>query len=285
MSSAATRSANNPSGSETPSATHWLFGVCRGGFTREPFKTHLPDIVVAVNAQGNYPIHGGPAEILSLPTASERSRVTFRFLMKAFANRDGTWPDSELHFSSWPTNDPEMATAMEEYIKEDSERRKSNMMEEKLRKVPVCTAKELETLEAAREKIFNKFVGFLVNPAIHDDQDDQDEVDPGDTTKCHGCGLSSSSFFQPLKKCGRCGDVFYHSRQCQNKHWKMHNLFCIPPDAIPTLHASEYYLLKAPADPAAWDLMRSLKVEGLLRKTLEVDDEIPCVPNRFPDCS
>ncbi|KAH6845738.1 hypothetical protein B0I37DRAFT_447581 [Chaetomium sp. MPI-CAGE-AT-0009] len=141
-----------------------------------------------------------------------------------------------------------MAQAIEDGLKKHG-------VEPALCKVGVCTAEERGILEKARAAYIKKLTGLLkdVKPGA---------VGPGDSTKCHGCGVTREYFFQPLKKCSRCGQAFYHSRECQKNHWKNHKPTCCAPGATPGLDAPDYYEMKAPTDPAARALMSSLRLEG-----------------------
>jgi hypothetical protein len=121
--------------------------------------------------------------------------------------------------------------------------------------VGVCTAEERNILETARDKVFTTMAGLSEDIK-------RDPVGPGDNTKCHGCRMSRECFFQPLKKCARCGAAFYHSRECQKTHWKQHKAVCHAPGATPSLDAHDYYNTKAPTDPEAQALMSSLHLEG-----------------------
>ncbi|KAK1753677.1 hypothetical protein QBC47DRAFT_386921 [Echria macrotheca] len=118
-------------------------------------------------------------------------------------------------------------------------------------KVGVCTAKEREILEEARELLFSCLARV-----------ERDAVEPGDLTKCHGCRRKRECFFVPLKRCGRCKEVTYHSVKCQTKHWKKHKRTCRPPAATPDLAAHEYYMNKAFSDPKARALIDSLRIDA-----------------------
>lgn len=242
------RSFNNLSRSEkTPSGlpNHWVFGVCH-------VDLHPPgDLVLAVNPQSEYLHQAGPAQILSLQTAREKAEATIPYLLDAFANAppiDPSVPTSAPW--TWSTLDPEMAQAIEKGLK-------NHGVTPALCKVGVCTAEEREILEAARARLLSALTEHL-------EYVERDAVGLGDSTKCHGCGMSRECFFQPLKKCARCGEAFYHSRECQEKHWKHHKPTCCAPGggANPALDAHDYYNTKASTDPEARALMSSLRLEG-----------------------
>ncbi|KAK4198876.1 hypothetical protein QBC40DRAFT_330143 [Triangularia verruculosa] len=122
-------------------------------------------------------------------------------------------------------------------------------------KVGVCTAEERDILETARASFLSKLTALF-------ESTEREAVDLGDSTKCDGCGMSRECFFQALKKCARCGEAFYHSRECQKKHWKHHKPTCCAPDTTPSLDAHDYYSTKAATDPGARALMSSLRLEG-----------------------
>ncbi|KAK3378682.1 hypothetical protein B0T24DRAFT_137668 [Lasiosphaeria ovina] len=241
------RSFNNLSRSKKlPSGllpNHWVFGVCH-------VDIHPPgDLVLAVNPQSEYLNQAGPAQILSLPTTREKAEATIPYLLDAFVNPTPIGPSVPTFAPwTWSTLDPDMAQAIEDSLKKHD-------VKPALCKVGVCTAEERDILETARAKLLSKLTEFS-------EDIEPDAVGPGDSTKCHGCGMSRECFFQPLKHCARCGEAFYHSRECQKKHWKHHKPTCCAPGATPSLDAYDYYNMKAPTDPEARALMSSLRLEG-----------------------
>ncbi|KAM7187304.1 hypothetical protein V8F33_011294 [Rhypophila sp. PSN 637] len=94
-------------------------------------------------------------------------------------------------------------------------------------------------------------------------------VSPGDSTKWHGCRCAAQCFFEPLRECSGCGMAFYHSEECQKKHWKMHKAKCGTPGATPStgsngnsiIEAHEYLRSEAINDPAARSLMEDLRLD------------------------
>ncbi|KAJ0162667.1 hypothetical protein CTA2_4206 [Colletotrichum tanaceti] len=97
----------------------------------------------------------------------------------------------------------------------------------------------------------------------------------GDTSRCHGCRLSSDKFSVPLKKCSACGKAWYHSQDCQRKHWKEHKPDCLAnrpgrvsdspfPDPLSRFAANgayEYYNDVARKSPEARSLLLSLRLD------------------------
>lgn len=241
------RSFNNlPRSNTVPSGAlpnHWVFGVCH--VDMHPSG----DLVLAVNPGSGYLNHAGPAQILPLPTTREKAEATIPYLLDAFVNPTPS-DSSAPTFApwTWSTLDPDMAQAIEECLKKHD-------VKPALCEVGVCTAEERDTLEAARARLFG-----LLSQLSEDTE--PDAVGPGDSTKCHGCGMSRECFFQPLRKCARCGEAFYHSRECQKKHWKHHKPTCRAPGTTPSFAAHDSHSMKAPTDPEARALMSSLRLEG-----------------------
>ncbi|KAK0659434.1 hypothetical protein QBC41DRAFT_287127 [Cercophora samala] len=241
------RSFNNlPRSKKTPSGlvpNHWVFGVCHVDIQPRG------DILLAVNPQSQYINQAGPGQILSLPTTSEKAEAIIPYLLDAFASPAPGDPSAPTFAPwTWSTLDPDMAEAIGNSLKKHG-------VTPALCKVGVCTAEEREVLETARASLFGRLTEAL-------EKIDRDPVDLGDSSKCHGCGMNHQCFFQPLKRCARCGQASYHSRECQKKHWKHHKSVCRAPGAAPSIDAHDYYNTKAPADPQARALMTSLRLEG-----------------------
>jgi hypothetical protein len=221
---------------------HWVFGVCH-------VDLHPPgDLVLAVNPQSRYLQQAGPAQILSLTSAPAKAEAIIPCLLDAFMG--GQQPtDHPPPFApwTWSTLDAETAEAVQEGLRNHGVR-------PELCEVGVCSAEERDILEETRASLFEQLMQNMPHRP-------PTAVDQGDSTRCHGCGMSRECFFLPLKKCARCGQAFYHSRDCQKKHWKHHKAVCSPTTNLPGLDSFAYYNSKAPTDPAARALMSSLNME------------------------
>lgn len=238
-----------PRPKQTPSGlpNHWVFGVCHVNLNPPG------DLVLAVHPRSSYLLHGGPAQILSLGTGPDKAKAIIACLLDTFIRGDvhplGRQPNDPQPFApwTWTTLDPEIAEAVQDGLR-------THGIRPELCQVGICSAEERDILETARARIFEKLMLVQTHRL-------PTTVDQGDSTRCHGCGMSRESFFQPLKKCARCNKAFYHSRDCQKKHWKHHKPTCFPLANAPELDAYAYYNTNAPADPAAHALMRSLNIE------------------------
>jgi len=228
---------------QTPSGlpNHWVFGICR---------VDLPqpgDMVLAVHPPSSYLLQGGPSQILSLATGPDKAEAIVPRLLDAFIKWQADPTDAPpLAPWTWSTLDPEIAETVQDSLRKHGIR-------PKLCQVGVCSAEERTALETVRARLFEGLMERLPQlPAA---------VPQGDSTRCHGCGTSRDSFFQPLKKCARCNNAFYHSKDCQKTHWKRHKPTCISPADVPNLDANTYYRAAAPLDPGAGALMASLNLD------------------------
>ncbi|KAK4214357.1 hypothetical protein QBC37DRAFT_387240 [Rhypophila decipiens] len=204
---------------------------------------------MAVNPQSLYGLQSGLGQILSLPTTREKAAATIPCLLDAFVNMNPMYPSAPTFAPwTWSTLDPDMAGAIEDGLKDCG-------VKPDLCKVSVCSDEERGALETVRAGVFKKMTDLS-------ETIERDPVALGDSTKCHGCGMKNQCFFEPLKKCARCREVYYHSTECQRKHWKQHKSVCCTPGTAPSLDAVEYYNQKAPTDPKARALMSSLRLEG-----------------------
>ena len=231
---------------QTPTglANHWVFGVCHVDLDPPG------DLILAVHPQSTYLNQGGPAQIFSLATAADKAEALIPCLLDAFMSQH---PGNPPPFApwTWSTLDPDIAQAVQDGLR-------NHGVKYELCQVGVCSAEEREILESARASLFENLESMLMPPRTR-----SATVEPGDATKCHGCGMSRECFFQPLKKCSRCSSAFYHSRDCQKAHWKRHKPTCSPAtNNPPDPDAFAYYNTKAPTDPDARALMSSLRLES-----------------------
>lgn len=234
---------NLPRPKTTPSGVipnHWVFGVCHVDI--QP----AGDLVLAVNPQSQYLIQAGPGQILSSSGTREQAEATIPYLLDAFATPNAMEPSVPTFAPwTWSTLDPNMAKALEDGLKKHG-------VKPELCKVGVCTAEERDILETARAEMMDRLTGLL-------QRIERDPVSLGDATKCHSCGMKRECFFKPLMKCGRCGQAYYHSKECQKKDWKSHKSQCHAPGNI-DVHT--YHNTKAPDDPQACVLMKSLHLQS-----------------------
>lgn len=197
----------------TPSGlpNHWVFGV-----------RHVPleppgDLVVAVHPRSDFFLQGGPGQILSSSSVSDKAQALLPFLLDAFVKGSQSPLGSERTdpppFApwTWATEDPELAKALEELLSQYG-------VVNELCRVGTCSGDDKHILEEAWSGVYRTMTSLIGGGSA---------VTPGDTTRCHGCGLSGESFSEPLKKCSACGKAWYHSQDCQRKHWKKHKPACL----------------------------------------------------------
>lgn len=238
---------SRPKQTPTGLPNHWVFGVCH-------VDLHPPgDLVLAVHPRSSYLLQGGPAQILSLVTGPDKAEAIISCLLDAFirgdANPLGRQPTDPPPFApwTWSTLDPEIAKAVQDGLV-------NHGIRPELCQVGICSAEERGILETVRDEVFEKLMSMQTHQL-------PTTVDRGNSTRCHGCGMSRESFFQPLKKCARCNGAFYHSKECQKKHWTHHKPNCLPLAIVPDVDVYTYYKTIAPADPDAHALMSSLNLD------------------------
>lgn len=226
---------NLPRPRETPTGlpNHWVFGVCHVDLDPPG------DVVMAVHAKSEYLKSCGSPQ-LSSASSTDKAKAIVSCLLSAFSSSRP--PDPELAPWTWSTLDQEMAQAIQDSLRDSGVR-------SELCQVGVCSAAERETLESVRARCFDKVMDTLPS------------VSQGDSTKCHSCGKSRESFFKPLQMCVRCNNAWYHSMDCQNKHWNHHRPTCHLKTNVPDLDGFAYYRSIAGTNADARALMNSLKLE------------------------
>ncbi|KAK5659706.1 hypothetical protein OQA88_917 [Cercophora sp. LCS_1] len=209
----------------TRKSNHWVFGSCHA-------ELNPPlDFQFVVNPESGS--RRSPGKGLFPPHASafHKAETAVGYLLDAFTDKGGNRRSPLFVPWSWSTLDADTARAVEERLRD-------NGIRAELCKVGVCSAAERAALEDAREDLMD----FLSPPVDRRPA----AVEPGDTTKCHGCGMGQDCFFMPLMRCARCGKASYHSSECQKSHWKRHKPICSAP-ASTSAGAST----SAPADASA----------------------------------
>ncbi|KAK4210165.1 hypothetical protein QBC37DRAFT_322691, partial [Rhypophila decipiens] len=230
---------------------HWIFGITHIDMGLDPAGP-MGDIVLATNPHTGQIYQGGPAPILSLPTIEEKAEAIIPCLLDVFI-RPSTPVDAPW---SWATLDADLAQAMGVRLKEHG-------VAPALCEVDVCTPEQREFMIESHERLPQKMLHFMGSEII------RKPVSPGDSTRCHGCRCTAQCFFEPLRKCSGCGMAFYHSKECQKKHWKMHKAKCGTPGATPStgsngnsiIEGHEYLRSEAINDPAARSLMQDLRLD------------------------
>lgn len=205
--------------SVTPSGlpNHWVFGVRHVALNRPG------DLVVAVHPQSYLLLQAGPAQILSLPTASAKAAAIIPLLLELFivgtgspGGRQPSDPEPVAPWT-WSVDDSELVAAIEDGLKK-------HRIPDTLKSLSVCSSDERVALHEAWSGCI-EMIGNMTgrSPA----EVATVSILPGDSTRCHGCGRGEESFSQKLMKCSACRKAFYHSQACQRQHWKQHKPTCL----------------------------------------------------------
>lgn len=199
---------------------HWVFGA-----------RHVPpevpanppgDLVVVVNPQlpSDALVHAGPTQILSLPTTSAKAEAIIPVLLRTFIEGyEGQFgrlsSDAIIEpFAprTWSTDDSELAAAIAEGLKQHG-------VTNELQNLSICSTEERDTLDLVWSRTL---VGFQTMQGVLA----RDAANPGDRSRCHGCGIEQRNLSQTLMKCSACHKAFYHSKACQRRHWEHHRQIC-----------------------------------------------------------
>lgn len=249
----------------TPSGlpNHWVFAV-------RHLSLQPPGDVVLVIHPSDLTLRMGIGQILSASNASEKARALFPLLLNAFVMGDqrpgSSQPvDQPLYAPwTWATEDPELAKALENCLSQHG-------FVNELCRVGIFSRVEKDILDLVWFPTYRKLT------ALHDQGGQsprpQLPVASADITRCHGCGMSSKSFSEPLEKCSACGKAWYHSQDCQRKHWKEHKPECLANRPANTtaldsstsggdsmMDALVYFNTTARSSPEALALIRTLYI-------------------------
>ncbi|KAK2050621.1 hypothetical protein LZ31DRAFT_547905 [Colletotrichum somersetense] len=251
---------------------HWVFGL-----------RHVPidpegDLVVVVHPLSRYLLSAGPAQILSLPGASDKAKALVPLLLDAFLkgnSSSGALSTSETFFApwSWEVDDPELASAISQELKQLG-------IEGVLGHVEACSAGDRAILDESWHALLERLRGMTQGASKQHTGPKaatataSPAVELGDRSKCHGCGSNRESFAAPLKMCSACGQAWYHSQDCQRQHWKQHKKACLAnrsganaspastSGAKPSLEEPyTYYNQIARKSPDAQKLLRALRLD------------------------
>ncbi|KAI3542614.1 hypothetical protein CSPX01_06819 [Colletotrichum filicis] len=249
------RSKSTPSGLDNK----WVFGV------RHVELNPPGDLVIAVHPVSRFVLRGGPAQILSQPTERDRARATVTPLLQAFFKGSPGAEHAAFAPWSWSTDSPELAAAIGPELAAAG-------IPGGLEKVTVCSAEEKEILGETWSELRDLLMNFMGGSRPGQATAVPSAVSPGDSSKCHGCGLSSENFSSPMKKCSACQKAWYHSQDCQRSHWKMHKPTCVAhrPALAPSTAASpgmgpayNYYNNVARKSEEGQALLRSLNIDPI----------------------
>ncbi|KAK3374335.1 hypothetical protein B0T24DRAFT_667390 [Lasiosphaeria ovina] len=224
------------------SPNHWVFGTCRLYLDYDP----TTDVIIAVNPQSNDVKMDGPGRMVSWETGSAQAEATVPYLLDAFLDDPRNIQNHPRPSApwTWSTLDADKAQAVQDVLEKHGVR-------PEVCKVGVCSEEELEVLERVRGKVFQR----LLDNAKKKPKP-KSPVDPGNSTRCHGCGLKRQCFFTPLMMCSRCNKAHYHSRVCQLEHWTTHKRACAIHGAL------KHFYNRAAKDPDARALLKSLHLES-----------------------
>ncbi|KAK1496490.1 hypothetical protein CCUS01_02837 [Colletotrichum cuscutae] len=223
------------------------------------------NLVIAVHPVSRFVLRGGPAQILSQPTERDRARATVTPLLQAFFKGSPGAEHAAFAPWSWSTDSPELAAAIGPELAAAG-------IPGGLEKVTVCSAEEKEILGETWSELRDLLMNLMGGSRSGQATAVPSAVSPGDSSKCHGCGLSSENFSSPMKKCSACQKAWYHSQDCQRSHWKMHKPTCVAhrPAPAPSTAASpgmgpayNYYNNVARKSEEGQALLRSLNIDPI----------------------
>lgn len=164
----------------------------------------------------------------------DRAEAIVKMLLELFINGhrgptgqpDPTAPPPWAPWS-WATEDPELATAIEEAL------RRCGVLDA-LCHVSTCTAEEKEVMDES----WSHLVGMLMkmmgldakskkaraatassSQSTGQEVSAQALVELGDDSQCHNCRKALTGV---PKKCSACGKAYYCNRECQKGDWKRH---------------------------------------------------------------
>lgn len=194
---------------------HWVFGV------RQVPLQPPGDVVVAVHPLSNFILLSGLGQILSSSNVSDKAQALLPLLLDAFVRgAPGRQPTDFPPFApwTWAAEDPELAKPLEKCLSQHG-------FVNELCWIRTCSDDDKNILQDVWSRGYQTMTTLIGRgiPSTHS----QPTVTPGDTTRCHGCGMSGERFPEPLKKCSACGQAWYHSQDCQRKHWKKHKPSCL----------------------------------------------------------
>ncbi|KAG7055797.1 acyl-CoA dehydrogenase domain-containing protein [Colletotrichum scovillei] len=247
------RSKTTPSGLDNK----WVFGV------RHVDLNPPGDLVIAVHPKSRFLLQGGPAQILSQPTEQDRARATVTPLLQAFFKGSPGAEHAAFAPWSWSTDSSELAAAIAPELAAAG-------ILGGLEKVTVCTAEEKEILGETWSEVRDLMMNFMGARRPRTATTAPSAVSPGNSSKCHGCGLSSENFPSPMKKCSACQKAWYHSQDCQRSHWKTHKPTCVAHRPVPAPStatssgmgpAYNYYNIVARKSEEGQALLRSLNID------------------------
>lgn len=252
----------------TPSGlpNHWVFGV------RQVPLQPPGDVVVAVHPLSSYILLSGLGPILSSLNASDKAQALLSLLLDAFLRGPNGQQSSDFPpFApwTWAAEDPELVGPLERCLSQHG-------FVNELCRIGACSDDDKNILQAVWSRGYQAMTS-LIGRGIQSPPS-QPTVIPVDTTRCHGCGVKGESFSEPLKKCSACGMAWYHSKDCQRKHWKMHKPACLAnrptntntksdssassTSAVDSMGAAlSYYNTTARSSPEAQALMKTLYLD------------------------
>jgi len=192
---------------------HWYFTI------RHVPLTPPGDLLHLVHPLSRYIHCAGPKQILSLPSPAAQAHVVVPLLLESFLSGLGNGLNGEgLDIPvfapwSWGTNDAKLARAIEEKLRVLGVREELCTVQ--------CGNKEHEAIS---DESWSGFYAQLTK--MMSQHPDMERTGGPGAQVCGGCRKDCSSLSKPLKRCTRCGEARYCSRECQKADWKQHKKVC-----------------------------------------------------------